>query len=142
MWSHIPFSSLLCSCSHLLQGVIFVFSTARRGWYMDQEACQATNPLPVLAPPPVALLCSASFFQRCSGTPFLKGHSCPFFKGNLLKKQNQRFVAKGFEPKAAAWAWFLCVWPWTCYQKPLQTNMATYTSPNKPKHVDTNPLYT
>ena len=76
---------------------------------MDQEACQATNPLPVLAPPPVALLCSASFFQRCSGTPFLKGHSCPFFKGNLLKKQNQRFAAKGFEPKAAAWAWFLCV---------------------------------
>jgi hypothetical protein len=76
---------------------------------MDSEACQATNPLPVLAPSPVALLCSASFFQRCSGTPFLKGHSCPFFKGNLLKKQNQRFVAKGFEPKAAAWAWFLCV---------------------------------
>jgi hypothetical protein len=71
-----------------------------------------------------------------------QGTLLPLFQRKSLEKQNQRFVAKGFEPKAAAWAWFLCVWPWTCYQKPLQTNMATYTSPNKTKHVDTNPLYT
>ena len=66
---------------------------------MDQVACQATNPLPVLAPSPLAVVFASSFFQRCSGTPFLKGHSCPFFKGNLLKEQNLRFVAKGLNQK-------------------------------------------